>query len=201
MAVMKMKKYEGILKRVREVEEKRGISYVKTDGKLYKGIKIVHIISAVWALIMNSLFLISLWINFGGSEKMVELQGIIITVSVCSVLIIAAMVLNKLKIYIVGAVLSVIPSVLLILTFGRELSDVLGFWGFKPVFYWRHLIPLALAIITMVWLLIIALRERVKTDKLYKKVTAGLYETFSHKADATEVSDEEWEEFLKTYNS
>ncbi len=195
-----MKKYSGVLKKLREVEEKRGISYARTDGKLYKGIKIVHIIAAVWALIMNSLFMISIWLNFAGTEKMAQLSNLMITVAVCSVLLLAGLILNCLKINIIGAVLSVVDGVILILTFGRQLEDVLGFWGFKPVFYWRHLIPLLLVIITAVWLAVIALREKIKTDKLYKKVLAGLYDNFRHKEDITEVGDEEWEEFLKNYN-
>ena len=37
-----MKKYPGVLKRVREIEAKRGISYIKPEDKLYKGIKIIY---------------------------------------------------------------------------------------------------------------------------------------------------------------
>ena len=43
-----MKKYEGVLKRVREIEFKRGITYAKTDGKLYKGSKVLFIL--IWRI-------------------------------------------------------------------------------------------------------------------------------------------------------
>lgn len=193
-----MKKHLGVLKRVREIEEKRGIEYARTSGKLYKGLKVVHILSASWALLMNLFFLLSLWIVFSGKEKMAELEGLVLTVAVCSLGLILGFVLTCLKINIAGAVSSLVSSVMLIVTYGREMSDVLGFWGFKPSFYWRHLIPLALAIITIIWMVIIAVRERIKTNKLYKKVSEGLYEEFKKNSENT---DEEWEEFLKNYNA
>lgn len=197
VAVMKMKKYSGVLKKVREIEEKRGIEYPRTDGKLYKGIKIAHIISGAWALVMNVFFLLSLWIKFSGEEKMAELEGLILTISICSFGLILGFVLTNLKINIVGSAVSLMSSVLLIITYGRELSDVLGFWGFKPFFYWRHLIPLILVAITIIWLCVIAVRAKIKTDKLYKKVTEGLYEEFKSNSENT---DDEWDEFLKNYN-
>ncbi len=197
VAVMKMKKYSGVLKKVREIEEKRGIEYPRTDGKLYKGIKIAHIISGAWALVMNVFFLLSLWIKFSGEEKMAELEGLILTISICSFGLILGFVLTNFKINIVGSAVSLMSSVLLIITYGRELSDVLGFWGFKSIFYWRHLIPLILVAITIIWLCVIAVRAKMKTDKLYKKVTEGLYEEFKSNSENT---DDEWDEFLKNYN-
>lgn len=193
-----MKKYSGVLKRVREIEEKRGIEYARTSGKLYKGLKAVHILSASWALLMNLFFLLSLWINFAGEEKMAQLQGLVLTVAVCSLGLILGFVLTCFKINIAGAVSSLVSSVMLIVTYGREMSDVLGFWGFNPSFYWRHLIPLVLAAITIIWMVIIAVRERIKIDKLYKKVAEGLYEEFKKNSENT---DDEWEEFLKNYNA
>jgi glycerol-3-phosphate acyltransferase PlsY len=195
---MKMKKYSGVLKRVREIEEKRGIEYARIGGKLYKGLKVVHILSASWALLMNLFFLLSIWINFAGEEKMPQLQGLVLTVAVCSLGLILGFVLTCFKINIAGAVSSLASSVMLIVTYGREMSDALGFWGFKPSFYWRHLIPLVLAAITIIWMVIIAVRERINTNKLYKKVSEGLYEEFKKNSENT---DDEWEEFLKNYNA
>ena len=42
-----MKLQQNILNRVRQVEEKRGIVYAKTDGKLYKTLKVFYIIFLV----------------------------------------------------------------------------------------------------------------------------------------------------------
>ena len=37
-----MNMYEGVLNRVRQIEEKNGIKYAKTDGKLFKTLKFVN---------------------------------------------------------------------------------------------------------------------------------------------------------------
>lgn len=39
-----MKKFDGVLKRVRMLEEKNGISYAKPEGKLYKTLKVLYIL-------------------------------------------------------------------------------------------------------------------------------------------------------------
>ena len=37
-----MKMYDNVLRRVRMVEEKNGIRYAKTDGKLYLALRIIY---------------------------------------------------------------------------------------------------------------------------------------------------------------
>ena len=45
---------------------------------------------------------------------------------------------------------------------------------------------------------VIALRARLKTEKLYKKVTDNLYEIYH--SSGNNITDGEWEEFLKNFD-
>ena len=196
-----MKKYEGVLKRVREMEEKRGIKYATTDGKLYKTLKVFCVIFAVWALATNSLFILGNALIYSGTDNFKEITAELTTVSVCSVVIIASLILNRFKIYIVSAAINFVSSLLLCLQFGNLLTDSLGILGLKTAFYIRHLIPLAFMAILMVWMTVIAVRARVKTDRMYKKVTENLYDIYRvSDADAATMSDEMWDEFLQNYD-
>lgn len=196
-----MKKYAGVLARVREMEQKNGIRYAKPEGKLYKTLKWLYGIIGVWALITNLMYILGVWLVNSGTDKMSKVSNSLITVSVCSLLIIAGFVLNRYKQYIIGAVLSVVPSILLVPVFAVMMKDSLGFLGYKLSFYWRHAVPLILMVIFMVWLTVIAIRATVKTDKAYKRVTENLFNLYNLNGEnGSEISEEQWQEFLEKYN-
>ncbi len=191
-----MKMYDGVLKRVRQMEEKNGIKYQKTDGKLYKGLKIGYILVSVWAVAMNLLFVLGMLLVHSGTEQMAAFRNSIIIVSVCSAMIVLGYVFNRIDVRING-IISVLSSIALIAIFAMSLRDDFGFLGFKTSFYVRHFIPLALMIILMVWMTIIAMSEKTKLRKMYMKVTEILFDQYGIDGNFT---DEEWDEFLKNYD-
>ena len=196
-----MKKYDGVLKRVRAIEEKRGIKYANTDGKLYSTLKVLCILAAIWGMATNLLFVLGHILMYAGTENMSGVVDRIVTVSICTVLIIASLILNKFKIYIISAVLNLLSAVFLILQFANLLTDDFGFLGIKTTYYFRHFIPLALMSIFIVWMTAIAVRAKVRTDRMYKKVIENLYNMYRiNEADVDILSDEEWDEFLTSYN-
>ena len=196
-----MKKYDGVLQRVRILEEKRGIKYANTDGKLYHTLRFFCVAFAIWAMCTNLLFILGHLLTYSGTEQMSQVSGKIITVAVCSVVIIACPFFNKFKLYIISAILNVLSTVFLSLQFANMLTDDFGFMGYKTSFYFRHFIPLALMSLLFIWMTAIAVRARIKSDRMYKKVTENLYETYRvNVADGEELSDEKWDEFLKDYN-
>ncbi len=194
-----MKKYDGVLQRVRAVEEKHGIKYAKTDGKLYISLKFIYSAIGVWTFFMNLFFVLGFLLMYSGTENFASVKNSIITVSVCTGVMVLGYVLNCFKLYLAGGILSVVPTVFLIPLFGGILKDSSGFLGFKLSFYWRHLGPLVAMVILMVWLTVIALRANIKTDRQYKKVTENLFSIYSVGEDAQDMSEEQWDEFLSTY--
>ncbi len=101
-----MKMYEGVLARVREVEKKRGIKYATTDGGLYKTLKFFYTVAGIWMFLMNLFFILGFIVMYSGTENMSEALNSIITVSVCTLCIVAGYVLNCLKLYILSLVFS-----------------------------------------------------------------------------------------------
>ncbi len=196
-----MKKYEGVLKRVRILEEKNGIKYAKTDGKLYVALKVLYSIVGVWALLMNLFFILGFLLQYTGTDNMPSALNYILIVSVFTVLMIAGYVLSCCRIYLVGGIISVISEIALIPFFGSILTDSLGFLGFKLSFYWRHFVPLAIMLVLMIAMTVIAVRANLKTNSMYKKVCANLYSMYNIAvANGEPVTDEQWEEFLSGFD-
>lgn len=193
-----MKMQESVLRRVRMVEEKNGIKYAKTDGKLYKTLRVLYTLAFIYTVGINLLFISGMLLVYGGTDKMGGILNSLISVCVCTVLIIAGYVLSFFRFKLAAGIISIISEIVLIPVFGAVMRDSLGVFGFAVSFYWRHLIPLIVLIILMTATTLIAVRARLKTEKLYKKVTDNLYEIYQSRGK--ELTDEDWEEFLRNFD-
>ncbi len=188
-----MKMYDSVLQRVRMLEEKNGIKYATTEGKLYKGLKIVFIILFSYAMLIKSFYLL-------GAVIASQLKLQVITPAVGTALIIAGFVLVLLKQHIIGTAITTASSAVLIFTFGGMLVDS---YTEKLVlkFYWAHLIPLLLLVIFSVWMTVIAVRARLKLKHMYNRVAENIYNAYKiNVADGEAVDEEKWEEFLEKFD-
>lgn len=207
-----MERYNGVLKRARALEEKKGIKYAKKDGSLYNTLNVLSILATIWGVLMNVLFALARYSDYSGTKVWIDVKGQLITVIICTVIIVATILLNKLKYlkkfkvfrevpcHIISASLNLITSLWLILLFADLSRDELGFLGVKTFFYFRHLAPLALMSIFLIWMALLVLRAEIKTNKMYNKVLDNLYEAYLKDNDEDSVTDEKWEEYLKNYD-
>lgn len=197
-----MKLNEKVLQRVRMIEEKGGIRYAKPDGKLYKTLRIISLILVIWTVGINLIFISGMLLVNSGTDNFKSIQNSVITVSVCTLFILAGYILSCFKFKVVGGVLTVLPEFLLIPVFAQLMEDTLGLLGYKYSFYWRHFAPLLLLAVFAVWYTVIAVRARLKTEKQYKKVLDNLYEIYHLNSgeDTAVITDEQWEEFLTKYD-
>ena len=197
-----MKMYESVLTRVRTVEQKNGINYAKTDGILYKTLRVIYSVIFFYTVIINLLFIAGMFLVRYGTDNFKSVKNLLVSVCVCTGVMLAGYVMSFFKFKLTAGIISVLPEILLIPLFGSAMKDTLGLFGFKYSFYWRHLAPLLLLVILTVILTVIAVRARVKTGKQYKKVTENLYKlynvTVGNESDG--ITDEQWEIFLQTYD-
>lgn len=193
-----MKMQESVLRRVRMVEDKKGIHYAKTDGKLYKALRVLYTVVFAYTMAINLLFISGMLLVYGGTDSFSAILSSLISVSVCTVIIIAGFVLSFFKLKLAAGIMSVAAEIFLIPVFGAVMRDELGVMGFTASFYWRHLIPLLLLIALVTASTVIAVRADVKTKRQYKKVTENLFLLYSEKGE--DITDEQWQEFLDNYD-
>lgn len=193
-----MKMQESVLRRVRMVEEKHGITYAKTDGRLYKALRVSYTLLFIYTMGINLLFICGMLLTRLGTDNFKGILNSLITVIVCTVFIIAGFCLSFTRFKLAAGLLSVLPEIMLIVVFGAIMKDSLGVMGFKVSYFWRHFAPLLILVILMAVTTVIAVRARFKTEKQYKKVLDNLYELYSLNSD--DISDEQWEAFLEEYD-
>ena len=190
-----MKMYENILAKVRLYEEKRGINYAKIDGKVYKGIKVLYIISLLYTFGVNLLFVLGCLVS---ETIFAALENSVYTVMALSIALILAWITIRFKKYIlthiIAFALNIFSCVMLNITFGNLLKDVIGL---KAKFYYCHLVPLCIVAICSTVLTVIAVKAIINTQKNYKKVIENLYNANKEAEEVNNVSEEEWDEILK----
>ncbi len=190
-----MKMYENILKKVEIYEEKRGISYTKPGGKLYKYVNVIYWLAFIYTMAMNVLFSLGIAIS---DTQFHYLKNSLYTVLGLCVGLILARVLTLFKKSIVSAVSSVINALScagLVLAFAPLMENVAG--GYKGAFYWRHFAPLCIVLLVNLGLNIIVIRANVKTRKTYKKIVDNIYSTYHTNIADGELDEKEWDEVLK----
>ena len=202
-----MVKYDGVLKRVREMEEKKGVVYAKPDGRLYKVLRIFFLLAFMYNFFMNLCYIAGMFLYFEeGIYKSTDNFSNMITILVLTALSIAGLVLLYCKIHSVSALLNTLPIIATLFVYGPLLkpdgttlsTDIM--FGYKEVYFWRHLIPVTVLLVLAVWLAVIALRAKKIGDNMYKKVVDDLFEIYKNEhKDEEIVSAEGWEEYLKNY--
>lgn len=190
-----MEIYGNILQKVASYEEKRGIKYAKTDGKLYKVLKIIFIVAFAYVEMMNLFFVIG---SVSSSTYYDYLKNSAFNVLFLSVMLIFSIATLYFKKYLLANVFfwlfNAVPSMGLAFEFGRLLEDAVGF---KVSFYWRHLIPICLMVGLSFWMAFIAIRANLKVKKTYKKIVENTYNANRLSEDNENLSEEEWNEILK----
>lgn len=197
-----MKKYEYIKEKVKKIEYKLGVNYIKTDSKPYKYMRILNALCIIYLAGVNVLTLLSAYLRekYAGDKYFEPVTFWLIAAGTC--LEIAAIVLNKLNFSITANIISIIPLPYFVCVFAPMLTHPDGLFGYQTSFYIRYLISYILILIFSLAMLFIAARQQIKTRKLYKRVLNNLYEEFKRKNGSGDfiATEEDWDEFINNYD-
>ena len=164
-------KYDSeILKKALDYQYKRGITYQRTDGPMYKSVRVFEIVSFVYLMAFQSILLLALWLvpNDNPAHYLQNTLIAFILFTIAFVLMFFKFNLTALILNCVGIAFKISPLIpLLIMNVG--VVDI------QPQFYWQHLFPVILIFIGSVWLTIITLRERYMIRRAYKLILEKEY--------------------------
>ncbi len=192
-----MKKNANILEYVEKYKYKYGIKYAEEGGALVKHLSVYAGIVWVYSFFILILSILSFAMNFAaGALDYSYLSNVFITTIVCAVVMIVAAAFFVCKQKIIGLIVAIAIQPFIVLTYMP--ISVYGA-GFLPSFYWKFLVPALLFMVVAVFLLIVLIRARFKTNKLYNMLVDGLYKQYGTR-DGEKLTDGEWQEFLTNYN-
>jgi hypothetical protein len=204
---MKMKYIKNIVDRVEAAEKRAAVFYAKTDGLLYKWLKILYVLSLCLSALMGFFYCLSrhfkiseldrLNIKIESFSDIKAVKSSIITVLICSVFWLICASVIKWKQEIVSAVLLISSGSVAVSFLVRASRNTAEFnVGINTAFWWRHFVPLALSLFFIVWMLIIKFRQQHRLKIAYNNMVSRIYETYKRE----DINEEEWEEFLKNYD-
>lgn len=191
-----MKKNQIIMNRVEQYEYKKGISYLKTDGKFYLTLKVLISIFFAWAISMNMLAVLSWGIRIG-NESFKHVANEFFTLLSFGVLSIIGFVLIFTKLKAAGLIVSIVTSIFTIITYAPLLQDGTVILGYKTIYFTRHFIPYAMVTILAMLMFVVVLIEYFKYNKNYKRIEKNLNTEYSLMRE-NENLDITWEEYLNT---
>lgn len=206
-----MKKNSNILLRMHQKEARAGITRVGTFGALGKLCKVFYIIAFIYTMGINLIYLLSIWMNSNhvvesiGKENLSVLQedqlasvkNSMILVGLMSALLIAGLILLVKRVSIPSLVINGAAPIILIIHFAQRMSETLAANGLLCSYTYNHLIPLGILFITGVVFSVLELRFIISENRAYTDFVDKLYARNS--ADFDKMTDEEWEEFLSSY--
>lgn len=189
-----MKMYKSVLDRVRILEEKNGIVYADTNGRLYKVAKVFFVLSFIYAMFIKLMYFLGAAMDT--TSRVYETT----TPAICTGVLILGFVLLLFKQHIIGFISMTVSAVMLMFVFNVQLQNGMEVM-INHKFAWAHLIPLSLLIIFSFVMTVVAVRAKVKLKKMYNKVINDIYEKYSvNVAKGEEIDEAEWEEFIEKFN-
>lgn len=189
-----MKMYKSVLDRVRILEEKNGIVYADTNGRLYKAAKVFFILSFIYAMFIKSMYFLGAALDT--TSRVYETT----TPAICTGILVLGFVLLLFKQHIIGFSSLTISAIMLMFVFNIQLQNGMEVM-INHKFAWAHLIPLSLLIIFSFVMTVVAVRAKYKLKKMYNKVINDIYEKYSvNVAKGEEIDEAEWEEFIEKFN-
>lgn len=180
---MKYNNYD--LEKISKYEQKRGINYAKSDGKLYKTLFIIGFISWIYMLIMAGLYLLGISLQI--SEGIIKGDSIFFTILTATCISLISSLLYAFVSKPATLILNMINTPIMFLSFARisivngsrATADVSeydpGILGLKKIFYIRHGVPMFVVFVICLFLLIIIFREQLIKKREYKIITENAY--------------------------
>lgn len=186
---------ETILKQVRKSEEKYNVRYAKKDGALFNGLRTAFFIAFAFAAVFTVFVILQPWANDG-----VKYESAATLPTLYAFLIAGALgvVFNLFKISLGTLVCTLPTGVFAVVEFAKLLPDPNGIFFLNLKFYWAHLIPVSALIVCAVVMVVIEFRAKHILKRGYEKISKRIYEEYA--LGAENLSEEEWEEFLKNYD-
>lgn len=187
---------QAIINRVEQYQNKRGITYIKPNSKIFSVLKILLSVFFLWGFVMNLLTILS-WSLRIGTESFKGVSDTFYSLLIFTILGLLGYILSLTKLKLAGILISVFSSVFTIIIYAPLLKDATMALGYKTIFFTRHLIPLTAVVIISLIILSVLIVSYFKFTKLYKKIEKTIYEEYESKKE-TENLNITWEEYLDT---
>ena len=192
--------YQNVLERAAQKQAKKGVSYPQKGGKLYNVFKFFYIVAFIFGNVMNLLYILGMTIAMTDDTNLIIDIGSFITVIVCVVLLIAALIASKFnKNVIVASVFGAVnlgTALTAIFTFMHLMPDDTVAGGININFYWRHLAPLGILALCAVGMALVVITAYFKTKKSYNEVLENIYYEYNRLPNEERP---DWDEYVKNY--
>ena len=183
-----MKFTSSELEKIAHYENRRGIQYAKSGGKLYNVFLGIGFVSWIYMMIMSLLYILGTFLSV--SSGMTNFDNDFISVLSAFFVVFASMFFYVFKLKLIALFMNIasIPVMAIGFINKTRISDSYssgsgvseydpGFLGLKKIFFWRHGIPMLIVFVVCLILAVIIIRERFILKKEFNKISENEYKS------------------------
>lgn len=194
-----MKFYKSVIEKVQETNYKKGITRIDTNSGYYTVSKVLYYLAFAWFMFFQISYLFSNTMAFFFFK---EAAGnihteLFVTSWIVFVLLVAGLVLIKLKFHIAAFASNLVGAVaqMVVLNTNENISLAFLESGFlSNKFFWYHYAPAILIILFTLIICIIGVKSYIQFKNDYKKAMAAMFAAYTEVNP--NVSDVEWQQHL-----
>jgi hypothetical protein len=192
-----MKRYQTIIDKVLEYRYKKGIVRLDTTSGLYKGSKLLYILSFVWLMLFQFIYILGSTFLFFADKLASNAEELFFSLLILTPLFIVGLVLLCLGKHAAALPFGVALPVLEMAQFYKNEMVSLSFLekGILSKFFWFHFAPSILIIISSVIVCLIGIKTTCDFRKDYKIIMEKMYLKF--KEENPNLGEEAWNNFLE----
>lgn len=194
-----MKKINNIVKLTKDYEKDWGIVYADKNSLSYKVFRTVFTVAAFFAVIMGIFAEIGQKIALDNAGDIIDKNftfDFYLTLLSCLILVLAVISIFFKKTYI-AFILSFIAGIYQLFFFKNIMTGANMTAGINIDYWWRHFIPLIVALFCILADFIIDISAALKFNRSYGEVMRKIFLRFEEKHRT--LSDEDWAKFLESY--
>lgn len=195
-----MKHYKSVYKKAAEINYKRGITTVDEESSLYRTLKVLYILSFVWFVLFQGLYLISnitVYLGYPASIQNINIP-LFITSAIVLPVMITALVFTKYKMQMIPFFLTLAGGITQIV-FVNQVDELklqtVEHSIIATKYFWRHHAPIILMIIFALGMLIIGITRRRYEKGDYQGALSAMFTAFSEENPT--ASDNDWTAYLE----
>lgn len=197
---------QALLELLRQKQARQGVSYATTASPAYKTFHLINLLALLCCAVINLLYFLGTFFDLttklGNKTTVVNdiqagqisaIKNSLIAVGIMGLVQLSTALFAKLKLPLARLIAGLVSSLALLATYYTRLSGNINAGDYSTLL-WRHLLPTAVFVASLLVACIIAIRQKHYDTAGCREIAESIYRRYSISAQS--ISAEQWQQLL-----
>lgn len=199
---------QALLELLRQKQARQGVSYATTASPAYKTFHLINLLALLCCTVINLLYFLGTFfdlttklsnkttvVNDIQAGQISAIKNSLIAVGIMGLVQLSTALFAKLKLPLARLIAGLVSSLALLATYYTRLSGNINAGDYSTLL-WRHLLPTAVFVASLLVACIIAIRQKHYDTAGCREIAESIYRRYSISAQS--ISDEQWQQLLNS---